>query len=86
MFAAENVAKCAAQKIKNDRRGEDAKARRKALDAVPPVSIGGLHVTVNGNADNAAISQIGEKLEAFGGHLPQMINARVQDRQKRGAY
>jgi tape measure domain-containing protein len=57
-----------------------------ALSARTPVSIGGLHVTVNGNADNAAINQIGEKLEAFGRRLPQMIDARVQDRQKRGAY
>jgi tape measure domain-containing protein len=58
----------------------------KSLGAVTPVSVGGLAVNIYGNADNAAISQIGEKLEAFGRRLPQIIDARVQDRQKRGAY
>jgi tape measure domain-containing protein len=57
-----------------------------SLRAMSPIAVGGAVININGNVGPSEVDQMRSALDAFGRRLPQMIDARVQDRQKRGAY
>jgi hypothetical protein len=57
-----------------------------SLRSMPPIAVGGAVININGNVGPSEVDQLRSALDAFGRRLPQMIDARVQDRQKRGAY
>lgn len=58
----------------------------KSLSAPMQVSVGDTHLHVNGLANGVTTDQLAAVLEAHTRALPAAIDARVRDRQKRGAY
>lgn len=58
----------------------------KSLGAPMQLVVGGANVVINGNADARALEILDQRLGAFARALPAVIDARVTDRQKRGAY
>jgi tape measure domain-containing protein len=57
-----------------------------SLGSLSQVSIGDTHLHVNGLANGVTTDQLAAVLEAHRRALPGMIDARVTDRKKRGAY
>jgi tape measure domain-containing protein len=58
----------------------------KSLGAAAQISVGGAQVIIQGDASERTAAMIAESLTAYTRALPGMIDARVTDRQKRGAY
>lgn len=58
----------------------------KSLESPTPIMVGAPVVNVYGNADSVTRTEIAETLGAFSRSLPTIIDQRVTDRQKRGAY
>lgn len=61
-------------------------AQGKSLGAPMQISVGGAQVIIQGDANERTAAMIAESLSAYTRALPQMIDQRVTDRQKRGAY
>lgn len=61
-------------------------AAGKSLSAPMQISVGGAQVVIQGDASERTAAMIAESLTAYTRALPQMIDQRVTDRQKRGAY
>lgn len=61
-------------------------AQGKSLGAPMQISVGGAQVIIQGDASERTAAMIAESLSAYTRALPQMIDQRVTDRQKRGAY
>lgn len=59
--------------------------KRRSLDAPMSVNVP-TQLIVNGNADSVTRREIAETLDRFSRGLPTIIDARVRDRRKRGAY
>jgi hypothetical protein len=58
----------------------------KSLGAPMQISVGGAQVIIQGDASERTAAMIAESLTAYTRALPGMIDQRVTDRQKRGAY
>lgn len=58
----------------------------RSLGSINQISVGAPVININGNPDARTIGMIREEMATWSTALPAIIDARVTDRQKRGAY
>jgi hypothetical protein len=58
----------------------------RSMGSLNQISIGSPVININGNPDARTIGMIREEMATWSRALPAVIDARVTDRQKRGAY